>query len=245
MCKRLYERYPPEDAGQTDERLRHLLGIVDLAELVVNWVASTSTNVLHNMRRMLDSRAFHIIGYVVPFIAEQRHTKIDSIFNTISSYTLYPHKMRMFFNVVATLVTPQLLKTPDTSYRKGSFGTTVTHLIPYREVLESSKQRGLCDNIKHLDHFGTRDAAAAIFTERVCSACRTVAYCSVRCQREDWKSIHHLECAFMAKEYCARNPDRSLYHHRKFHANTSSYTFETTETVQRSSYPRLPNGKLS
>jgi hypothetical protein len=131
-----------------DERLRHLLAIVDLVEPIVNWVASNSTNVLHNMRRMIDSGVFHIMGWVVPFIADQRYTKVDSIFGTVMLYSLYPHTMRVFIQAMAELVNPQLLKTPDSSHRKGSLGTGVMYVLPFRGFLEDGKQRNLCFDLK-------------------------------------------------------------------------------------------------
>ena len=151
MCKRMYERNLPEDAQQMDKRLHHLQGIIDLVECVVNWVASNSTNLLRNMRRMMDSGVFHIMGCVVPFIADQRYTKVDSIFGTVMPYALYPHTMRVFIQAMAELVNPQLLKTPDSSHRKGSLGTGVMYILPFRGFLEDGKQRSLCFNLKVRD----------------------------------------------------------------------------------------------
>ncbi|KAJ3543132.1 hypothetical protein NMY22_g3248 [Coprinellus aureogranulatus] len=234
MSKRLCERNLPDDMQQMESRLRHLDGILELAECVVNWVATTSTNIVRNMRRIIDSGAIQIIGYCVPFVADQQHSKVDSIYATLLSYALYPHNMRIFVSAMSELVTPQLEKTPDSSYRKGSMGSNLMFLNPFRSFLEEGEQRPLCDNLNHQAHVGKKKGDTSS-TERICSLCHTVAYCSKRCQAEDWKLLHHAECASMAREYNDRNPAGSLYRYRyrKFHANILCYAFESGEVLHR------------
>ena len=82
-----------------------------------------------------------------------------------------------------------------------------------------------------------------------------MAYCSRKCQVEDWKALHRLECSEMRKRYmgeCCRcvNPPISTeqhhsilegksvrgyytYRYRKYHANVIRACYETNEVVRR------------
>ncbi|KAF6744023.1 hypothetical protein DFP72DRAFT_90832 [Ephemerocybe angulata] len=52
----------------------------------------------------------------------------------------------------------------------------------------------LCDNIEHhKTHTNADNSGLAVSTSQ-CSWCQTTVYCSVECQRKDWKEIHRKEC---------------------------------------------------
>ena len=40
----------------------------------------------------------------------------------------------------------------------------------------------------------------ATLKHKVCSACKSVFYCSVECQRQDWKNGHRERCKGMQKK---------------------------------------------
>ncbi|KAF6743775.1 hypothetical protein DFP72DRAFT_858416 [Ephemerocybe angulata] len=54
---------------------------------------------------------------------------------------------------------------------------------------EGANTVGLCDNLNHLP---TQLVASRM--PQTCSGCRSVAYCSAECQKEDWLRFHRQEC---------------------------------------------------
>jgi hypothetical protein len=48
MAERLYKRIPDTGATQEDNDVRYLLDVLELLEPVVELVATTSANVIHN-----------------------------------------------------------------------------------------------------------------------------------------------------------------------------------------------------
>ncbi|KAF6748657.1 hypothetical protein DFP72DRAFT_1074009 [Ephemerocybe angulata] len=55
-----------------------------------------------------------------------------------------------------------------------------------------------CDNITHGE---LRRKKCRKGTVRTCSMCHTAVYCSVKCQRADWETLHRDECAKNLEDY--------------------------------------------
>ncbi|TEB22200.1 hypothetical protein FA13DRAFT_1741161 [Coprinellus micaceus] len=62
----------------------------------------------------------------------------------------------------------------------------------------------MCGNRKHPLRL---PGGAANTPYRVCARCHNVAYCSERCQREDWTTFHSKECSSFEKWYTSRQED--------------------------------------
>ncbi|KAJ3531965.1 hypothetical protein NMY22_g7940 [Coprinellus aureogranulatus] len=245
MAKRLSERELKKDAEQVEQRVRYMLEVVELTECVVGWVAKTSTNIVRNMRRVMDAGGIFIFGQCVPFVSDQRYHRVDTIFRTMVPYALYRRTMGLFVAAVSDLASPRLLKTPNSSFRKGSTGSVVMSLVPLRELLEGGSQRNLCDNIQHKS--SPRRHVVPADGEKICGACRSVSYCSKECQAADWNKHHRLECSALSDNYWSNKQSGSLYHYRyrKLHSSILCYAFESYELNSRSLRPHfmLPGQK--
>ena len=120
-------------------------------EYVADWAPTTSTNIIHNMRRLIDSGAFHVMANSLPFISDQPQTKLDDMFRMIEPYALYLRTLRIWLAAMTSLISQQLMKISGMGYRKGPFGTSIMWIHPYQSFLEKGAQRILCDNIKVRD----------------------------------------------------------------------------------------------
>ncbi|KAJ3531161.1 hypothetical protein NMY22_g8272 [Coprinellus aureogranulatus] len=235
MSTRLDERKLSDDAQELKRHTEHLMEILELSQHVVNWVARTSTNVVRNMRRLMDSGAILIVSHYITHIADQQHHTVDDILRTIIPYALYPLNLRMYVSAVSTLVSPRLSKTPDTSYRKSAVGTAVMSLVPLRDYIQRGTQIIICDNLKHREG-SRRGDGKVVPSEKVCGACRSVTYCSKKCQAEDWTAFHRAECGEMLRVYLEQQGSGMVYprRYRRFHSSILCHAFEMHEVGQTS-----------
>ncbi|KAJ3541080.1 hypothetical protein NMY22_g4040 [Coprinellus aureogranulatus] len=66
------------------------------------------------------------------------------------------------------------------------------------------KNRNICAHIECPEAMG---ADAQVPVLKRCSRCRSITYCSSRCQRKDWKAFHRAECGRLGR-WAARNGER-------------------------------------
>ncbi|KAJ3510221.1 hypothetical protein NMY22_g16034 [Coprinellus aureogranulatus] len=107
-------------------------------------------------------------------------------------------------------------------------------LNPLVQMRSREHQQPLCDNLKHEGHISGQSSGAPQ-SERTCSGCYSVVYCSQKCQLQDWKALHRAECSHMYQRHLDGKQSRQHYPHslRKYQTNLTRHCYESTEVLRR------------
>ncbi|TEB22574.1 hypothetical protein FA13DRAFT_1477852 [Coprinellus micaceus] len=81
-------------------------------------------------------------------------------------------------------------------------------------------------------------------TVRECSSCHSVVYCSQRCQKEDWESLHQAECRGMRNEHHVLRYTKGLRYsqtYRAFHLSVLRRAFDGESPVLKLAKVVIPD----
>ncbi|KAH6899494.1 hypothetical protein BKA70DRAFT_1569390 [Coprinopsis sp. MPI-PUGE-AT-0042] len=137
------------------------------------------------------------------------------VFNELMPYIFYPEIHELIVGAVEDLP-PQAIKhllaknhiKADWSQWMGAL-EQAGHV--FRQLKSSPSQlHRHCDNIQHYNHQRTASVQGQDLP-KTCSGCKTTLYCSVECQKEDWKARHRKECDIMRHHYLDRRQRKVRY----------------------------------
>ncbi|KAF6750077.1 hypothetical protein DFP72DRAFT_1173131 [Ephemerocybe angulata] len=212
-----------------EARQTRITELTKLAGDIVQWPTMTSSSVLKNIKSIMSSGATELLGHSYPLLSTDDTRELeafDTIFETLRSYALYPQVISFIKELewyrIGRANDPENGPNP----REGFVNNTCLSLHSHFPILTDERER-LCDNIHH----SIDSTAVAPWTERVCAACHSVAYCSRQCQKADWKNTHRSECPHLRREYHSQRISNARYSYssRAFHVYALRLALEFNE----------------
>ncbi|KAJ3539125.1 hypothetical protein NMY22_g4875 [Coprinellus aureogranulatus] len=222
------------------------------ARYVLTWAYTSDSNVLQHMKDGISNGAVELVRSGIVLRSSEVRGELDDVFDILGLYAPYVKVFPDLFEKVTTHVRPhypppsEKLRGATTglqsasTYRSVSIGHDIECLDMMAQFSDKSHRERLCDNLNHWGSNAGQDDSK-LQSEYTCSFCRSVVYCSARCQKEDWHALHRAECHQMYRDYVAyrhlterrcRHQSYS-YHDRSFQSSMLRYAYESLLPTSR------------
>ncbi|EAU83029.2 hypothetical protein CC1G_08966 [Coprinopsis cinerea okayama7 len=121
---------------------------------------------------------------------------LTTMLHTTSAYMAWSKRVANAVNAVMKSLDPGIVKSlEDRSHPDNESWLQFSNLVGLCSDSDKTPHSVVvnCQNLMHIDSGPQRGGSESVENVKTCSGCRSLVYCSERCQEEDWANLHRFE----------------------------------------------------
>ncbi|TEB27585.1 hypothetical protein FA13DRAFT_875205 [Coprinellus micaceus] len=196
VLHQIRQAVPDRPARPEDMEKGRADGMLEMLELRLDWVLYTPVDTIDNLKLVIDDGFLRLLADGVRF-AHERGSRFTYVTKYLIGYATYPSVLTALLPGLNSQILSKAVLLRTGGQAQAYLSGLIIGLEPLRKNIPDECQIGLYYNLTHSTL--SQRTGSQTPSEKVCSGCHTVAYCSRKCQVDDWKAIHRRECSEMRK----------------------------------------------
>lgn len=203
-------------------RVRFLEHIFDSVIRVARWAELRSSFFIPTAKSVISSGAIRLVGSYITLPDDEHATtaleSLKTLIQLVLNWVTFPSLIGSVSSATSQHLISRSAELKDESAMKGEVLKVLNALFYFHLWQTPAGRLHSCDNMAVSTLFArSYDAPIYLCVQHktnsdearsdepqlggTCSGCRSVAYCSASCQRQDWQFLHRHECREMRREY--------------------------------------------